>query len=72
VPVEKAQLTASLVDVFDRVLDKGIVIDAWVRVSVVGLDLVTVRARVVVTSIETHLRYPDVVARSLPLALQPR
>ncbi len=70
-PVEKAQLTASLVDVFDRVLDKGIVIDAWVRVSVVGLDLITVRARVVVTSIETHLRYPDVVARSLPLALQP-
>jgi gas vesicle structural protein len=70
VPVEKAQLTASLVDVFDRVLDKGIVIDAWVRVSVVGLDLITVRARVVVASIETHLRYADVVARSLPLALQ--
>jgi hypothetical protein len=54
----------SLVDVLDRVLDKGIVVDAWVRVSVMGIDLITVEARVVVASIETYLRYADAVALS--------
>jgi hypothetical protein len=44
------------------VLDKGIVIDAWVRVSVVGIDLITVEARVVVASIETYLRYSEAVS----------
>jgi len=71
VPVERAELGTSLVDVFDRVLDKGIVIDAWVRVSVVGLDLITVRARVVVASIETYLRHSGDVARAMPLVLGP-
>ena len=69
-PVEKAELTASMVDVLDRVLDKGIVIDAWVKVSLVGLDLVTVQARVVVASIETYLTHSDTMTRTLPLALQ--
>ena len=41
----------------DRVLDKGIVIDAWVRVSLVGIDLLTIEARVVVASIESYLSY---------------
>jgi len=50
------------VDVLDHVLDKGIVIDAWVRLSVVGIDLITIEARVVVASIETYLQYADVVA----------
>ena len=45
----------SLIDVLDRVLDKGIVIDAWMRVSLVGIELLTVEARVVVASIETYL-----------------
>ena len=67
-PVERDQLGASMIDVLDRVLDKGIVIDAWVRVSVVGLDLITVRARVVVASIDTYLRHSDEVAR-VPLTL---
>jgi len=49
--------TRSLIDVLDRVLDKGIVIDAWVRVSLVGIDLITVEARVVVASIATYLQY---------------
>ena len=44
-PVERAAGGTSLIDVLDRVLDKGIVIDAWVRVSLVGIDLVTVEAR---------------------------
>jgi hypothetical protein len=43
------------------VLDKGIVIDAWVRVSLVGIDLITVEARVVVASIETYLKYSEAV-----------
>jgi len=67
-PVERDQLGASMIDVLDRVLDKGIVIDAWVRVSVVGLDLITVRALVVVASIDTYLRHSDEVAR-VPLTL---
>jgi len=58
-PVERASGGSSLVDVLDRVLDKGIVIDAWVRVSLVGIDLITVEARVVVASIDTYLRYAD-------------
>jgi hypothetical protein len=45
----------------DRVLDKGIVIDAWVRVSLVGIDLITVEARVVVASIDTYLKYSEAV-----------
>ena len=47
-PVERAAGGTSLIDVLDRILDKGIVIDAWVRVSLVGIDLITVEARVVV------------------------
>jgi hypothetical protein len=43
------------------VLDKGIVIDAWVRVSLVGIDLITVEARVVVASIDTYLKYSDAI-----------
>src|SRR5262247_1954569 len=53
-PVERTSGGTSLIDVLDRVLDKGIVIDAWVRVSLVGIDLITVEARVVVASIDTY------------------
>lgn len=58
-PVERAAGGSSLIDVLDRILDKGIVIDAWVRVSLVGIDLITVEARVVVASIDTYLRYAE-------------
>jgi gas vesicle structural protein len=58
-PVERAPGGTSLIDVLDRILDKGIIIDAWVRISLVGIDLVTVEARVVVASIDTYLRYAD-------------
>src|SRR3712207_9460302 len=58
-PVERAAGGTSLIDVLDRVLDKGIVIDAWVRVSLVGIDLITVEARVVVASIDTYLKYAE-------------
>jgi len=62
--VERSPGGSSLIDVLDRVLDKGIVIDAWVRVSLVGIDLITVEARVVVASIETYLRYADALGLS--------
>ena len=58
-PVERAAGGTSLIDVLDRILDKGIVIDAWIRISLVGIDLITVEARVVVASIDTYLRYAE-------------
>ncbi len=58
-----------MIDVLDRVLDKGIVIDAWVRVSVVGIDLITVEARIVVASIDTYLKYSEV--DQVPLVSKP-
>jgi hypothetical protein len=61
--VERAPGGTSLIDVLDRVLDKGIVIDAWVRVSLVGIDLITVEARVVVASIDTYLKYSEAVGQ---------
>src|SRR5258706_16303521 len=61
-PVERASGGSSLIDVLDRVLDKGIVIDAWVRVSLVGIDLLTVEARIVVASIDTYIKYSEAVS----------
>jgi len=51
----------TLIDVLDRVLDKGIVIDGWARMSVAGIDLVGLEVKVVVASIDTYLRYSDVL-----------
>ena len=48
---------ASLIDVLDRVLDKGIVLDAWVRLSLAGIDLITLQARIAVTSIDTSVHH---------------
>lgn len=66
--VERSPGGSSLIDVLDRVLDKGIVIDAWVRVSLVGIDLVTVEARVVVASIDTYLKYSEAVGITTPIS----
>jgi len=59
--MEKAIASSSLVEVVDRVLDKGIVIDAWVRASLVGIELLAIEARVVVASVETYLRYAEAI-----------
>jgi hypothetical protein len=59
--VEKAIGSSSLVEVIDRILDKGIVIDAFVRVSLVGIELLAIEARVVAASIETYLKYAEAV-----------
>jgi len=57
--VERQPGGTRLLDVLDRVLDKGIVIDAWVRFQLVGLDLITIDARIVVASIDTYLNYAE-------------
>ena len=49
----------SLIDVLDRVLDKGIVIDTFARVSLVGIDMITIDSHVTVASFDTHLRYSE-------------
>ena len=54
---ERTASNASFIEVLDHVLDKGIVIDAWVRVSLIGLDLLTFDARVVVASIESYVNH---------------
>jgi hypothetical protein len=55
--------SSSLADVVDTILDKGLVLDAYVRVSVVGIEILTIDARVVVASVDTYLRFADAVNR---------
>lgn len=57
--IRRAPSGASLYDVLDLILDKGLVIDAFVRVSLVGIELITVDLRVVVASVDTYLRYAE-------------
>jgi hypothetical protein len=64
--LQRGSTSTSVIDVLDHVLDKGIVIDAWLRVSVLGIDLITVEARVVVASIETYWSRMDAVTRAAP------
>jgi len=54
---------SSLADVIDTILDKGLVIDAYVRVSLVGIEVLTIDARVVVASVETYLQFAEAVNR---------
>ena len=59
--VEKVNSSSSLAEVVDRILDKGVVIDAWVRVSLVGIELLSIEARIVLASVETYLKYAEAV-----------
>src|SRR5881227_2600225 len=61
--VRRAPAASGLYDVLDLILDKGIVIDAFVRVLLVGIELLTVDLRVVVASVDTYLRYAEGVER---------
>ncbi|WP_266077548.1 gas vesicle protein GvpA [Haladaptatus caseinilyticus] len=49
--------SSSLAAVLDRILDKGVVTDVWARIAVVGLELITIEARIVVVSVDTFLHY---------------
>ncbi|GAB3777572.1 hypothetical protein GCM10028796_56880 [Ramlibacter monticola] len=69
--VERVVGGSSLVEVLDRVLDKGIVVDAWIRVSLVGIELVTIEARVVIASVDTYLRYAQAIVGT-PQVSRPR
>jgi gas vesicle structural protein len=64
--VQHATDGPSLIDVLDRVLDKGIVIDAYARVSLVGIDMITIESRVMVASFDTYLTYSTPL-RYLPM-----
>ena len=55
--------SSSLADVIDIILDKGLVIDAYVRVSLVGIEVLTIDARIVIASVDTYLRFAEAVNR---------
>jgi len=54
---------AGLAEAIDSILDKGLVIDAFVRVSVIGIDLLTIEARIVISSVDTYLKFAEAVSR---------
>jgi gas vesicle structural protein len=60
-PVRKMDGSSSVAEVVSVILDMGIVIDAWVSVSVLGLEILTIQARVVVASVDTYLRYAEAI-----------
>ena len=59
--IQKATDSSSLAEVVDRILDKGIVIDAFAKVSLVGIELISIEARVVIPSVETYLKYAEAI-----------
>lgn len=59
--VQKTLGESSLAEVIDRILDRGIVIDAWARVSLVGIEILAIEARVVIASVDTFLKYAEAV-----------
>ena len=61
--VTRAPRPSGLADVLDLILDKGLVIDAFVRVSIIGIEVLTIDARVVVASVDTYLRFAEAVNR---------
>ena len=61
--LQRAPSPSGLAEVLDVILDKGIVIDAYVRISVIGIELLTIDARIVIASIDTYLRFAEAVNR---------
>ena len=59
--IRKSTDSSSLAEVIDRVLDKGIVIDAFVKISLVGIELISIEARIVIASVETYLKYAEAI-----------
>ncbi len=66
--VQTSMASSGLAEVLDRILDKGIVIDAWVRVSLLGLEILTIEARVVIAGVETYLKYAEAIGLTAPAA----
>jgi hypothetical protein len=61
--LQRAPSPSGLADVIDLILDKGLVIDLYLRVAVIGIELVTIDARIVIASIDTYLRFAEAVNR---------
>jgi gas vesicle structural protein len=61
--LQRAPSPSGLADVLDVILDKGLVIDAYVRVSVIGIEVLTIDARIVIASVDTYLRFAEQVNR---------
>src|SRR5688500_19740607 len=61
--LQRAPSPSGLADVIDVILDKGLVIDAYVRVSVIGIEVLTIDARIVIASVDTYLRFAEAVNR---------
>src|SRR5690349_13709115 len=61
--LQRAPSPSGLADVVDLILDKGLVIDAYVRVAVIGIELITIDARIVIASIDSYLRFAEAVNR---------
>jgi hypothetical protein len=59
--VQRQTGSGNLAELVSVILDKGIVIDAWARVSIIGIEILTVEARVVVASVDTYLRYAEAI-----------
>jgi hypothetical protein len=59
--VQKSMDSGSIAEVVDRILDKGVVVDAWARISLVGIEILAIEARVVVASVDTFLKYAEAV-----------
>lgn len=67
-PAARQSAGSSVVEILDHVLDKGIVIDAWVAVSVIGIELVTIDARIIVASIDSYVKYARILGEVGPIA----
>jgi hypothetical protein len=61
--LQRAPSPSGLADVIDLILDKGLVVDAYVRIAVIGIELVTIDARIVIASVDTYLRFAEQVNR---------
>src|SRR5947207_8534443 len=61
--LQRGPSPSGLADVLDVILDKGLVIDAYVRVSVIGIEVLTIDARIVIASVDTYLRFAEAVNR---------
>jgi gas vesicle structural protein len=61
--LQRGPSPSGLADVIDLILDKGLVIDAYVRVSVIGIEVLTIDARIVIASVDTYLRFAEAVNR---------
>jgi len=61
--LQRAPSPSGLADVVELILDKGLVIDAYVRISVIGIELITIDARIVIASVDTYLRFAEAVNR---------